>query len=61
MEHTKKCEGCVWFDQCAQEVACEDYSPVSDEESMDMILEEYAQDLTDRYEYYNELIEEQNS
>ena len=61
MENTKKCEGCVWYDQCAQEFACEEYSPLSEEELTDMMIDEYEQDIRDRDEYYKELIEEQNS
>lgn len=61
MKNTKKCENCVWFDTCAQEVACGDYSPVSVEEEEIAQLEEYEDDLRNRHEDYQELIEEQNS
>ena len=61
MKNTKKCENCIWCDQCAQEVACDDYSPVSlEEEEADQIAE-YESDLQDRHEYYQGLVEEQNS
>lgn len=61
MKNTKKCENCIWFDQCAQEVTCDDYYPASvDKAEVDQIAE-YENDLQDRHAYYQELVEEQNS
>lgn len=61
MKNTKKCENCIWFDQCAQGVTCDDYFPVSIEEEEAEQVAEYERDLRDRHEYYQELIGEHNS
>ena len=61
MKFTRKCENCIWVDQCAQEVACEDYCPASQDELEEIQCDEFNSDLKDRHEYYHEQIEEQNS
>lgn len=61
MKNTKKCENCIWFDQCTQEGVCDDYTPVSLEEEEAEQIAEYESYLQDRHEYYQELVEEQNS
>ncbi len=48
------CEGCIWFDQCAEEKACEHFSPADD--SLDLIA--YESDLQMRVEEYDTAVEE---
>lgn len=61
MKNTRKCENCIWFDKCAQEIACDDYCPASYEEEEAELVSEYKNGLQRRHEYYKELVEEQNS
>ena len=61
MNNIKKCEKCIWFDKCANEVVCDDYCPAElNDEEVEQVAE-YENDLRDRFQYYKELIEEQNS
>ena len=61
MIDVKKCQNCIWYDQCGQDVACEDYDPVSPAEDEARVIQEYYDDLRERDEYYKEQIDEQNS
>jgi hypothetical protein len=61
MNNMNKCKNCIWFDQCGQENACEDYTPVSEAEYDDMQAKEYNSDLSLRHDICTKLIEEQNS
>ena len=56
----KYCKNCIWFEQCAQDCACEDYDPISLEESEANEVGEFNADLEERHTLYNEQIEEQN-
>lgn len=57
----KKCEKCIWFDQCGSTTACEDYDPISDDEREAEAVKEYEQDLRYRHELYSKQIKEQDS
>ena len=61
MNNMKKCKNCIWFDQCGQENACEDYTPVSEAEYDAIQAGEYDSDLSLRHNIFMEQIEEQNS
>ena len=56
---SKKCENCIWFDQCHEDEACEYYDPASTEEQEAMQIAEYNADLLMRHELYEEQIAEQ--
>ncbi len=56
----RKCERCIWFDQCGKEKPCEYYEPASEEEA-DMIAKiEYEADLRMRHDLYMEYVKEQD-
>lgn len=57
------CNKCIWSDQCSVEDkensnSCVDYSPYDYNE---IAIAEYEADLKERTEYYQELVDEQNS
>ena len=52
------CESCIWKDKCDCAGVCEDYYSGDDEA---IALREYEQDLQERAEIYQEIIEEQDS
>lgn len=56
----KKCENCIWFDQCHEDEACENYEPASIDEQEAMEIAEYAADLQMRHELYQEQVLELN-
>lgn len=58
---SKKCENCIWFDQCHENEVCDSYEPASLEEQEAMDIEVYEEDLRMRHEYYMEQVEEQDS
>ena len=57
---SKKCENCIWCDQCHEDEVCENYDPASIDEQEAMEIAEYEADLHIRYELYQELIAEQD-
>lgn len=61
MKYTRKCENCIWFDQCHEDEACDSYEPASFEEQEDMEIEAYEKDLRMRHELYTEQVEEQDA
>lgn len=61
MESTRKCEGCIWFDQCGDAEACDMYTPCSSAEDVEVAEEEYARDLDNRHDLYIAHIDEQDS
>ena len=61
MKYMKKCENCIWSEQCGQETACDGYEPASAEEQEKMSVMDYESDLRERHTYYQEQIDEQNS
>ena len=56
----KYCANCYWNDQCACVEVCDDYTPIDKEEEIVMAIEEYIDDLEERHEVYEELLEEQD-
>ena len=58
---SKKCENCIWFDQCHEDEICDSYAPASLEEQEAMDIEVYEEDLRMRHELYMEQVEEQDS
>lgn len=58
---SKKCENCIWFDQCHEDEVCDSYEPASLEEQEAMDIEAYEEDLRMRHEHYMEQVEEQDS
>ena len=58
---SKKCENCIWFDQCHEDEVCDSYEPASFEEQEAMDIEAYEEDLRMRHELYMEQVEEQDS
>ena len=58
---SKKCENCIWFDQCHEDEVCDSYEPASLEEQEAMEFEAYEEDLRMRHELYMEQVEEQDS
>lgn len=60
MTYVRKCEKCIWFDQCHQDAACDDFEPAAIEELEDMEVAEYEADLRMRQECYQEEIDEYN-
>lgn len=53
------CKNCLWFDKCNCAEPCEDFTPFSGEDATAM--REYEQDLEERAQIYQEIIDEQNS
>ena len=60
MSTLKNCKNCIWFDQCHEDEACDNYEPASLEEREDMDSTEYARDLRMRHEMYQEQVVEQD-
>lgn len=59
MEDEKNtCQGCYWEDKCSGTRACEDYTPINDEDS-DIAF--YNNILRENVQEYEELVKEQNS
>ena len=58
---SKKCENCIWFDQCHEDETCDSYEPASLEEQEVIDIEAYEEDLRTRHEFYMEQVEEQDS
>ena len=58
---SKKCENCIWFDQCHEDEVCDSYEPVSLEEQEAMEIEAYEKDLRMRHKLYMEQVKEQDS
>lgn len=58
----KNCKDCYWYDKCEdrcdEEVECDYYEPLNDE---DVTITEYENDLKERAQEYQDLIDEQNS
>lgn len=58
----KNCKDCYWYDQCEdrcdEEAECDYYEPLNDE---DVTITEYENDLKERAQEYQDLIDEQNS
>lgn len=59
MKYTRKCENCIWFDQCHEDEACDNYEPASLEEQEAIDIEAYGEDLHMRHELYMEQVAEQ--
>lgn len=56
----KTCENCYWFGKCEDaSKRCEYYDPVFGSENI--VLREYLNDLKEREEEYQKVIDEQNS
>ena len=53
----KRCENCIWFEQCGCDCACELYESYDDSHD----IEEYSDDLYERACLYIEQIDEQNN
>lgn len=53
------CKNCLWFDKCNCAEPCEDFTPLSGEDAT--AIREYEQDLEERAQVYQEIIDEQNS
>lgn len=60
MEDTRRCEHCIWFDQCREDETCDCYEPASIKEQESTDIAEYLSDVSMRHEYYQEQIVEQN-
>lgn len=60
MSYTKKCENCIWFDQCHEDEVCDDYTPASAEEEEAMEIKAYKEDLRMRHEIYSQQVAEQD-
>lgn len=60
MEQTHKCENCIWFDQCHENEACDNYEPASLEEQETIDTEAYEEDLLMRHELYMEQVSKQD-
>lgn len=58
MEKVKKCIGCVWYDKCPEEEACEDYDPIDEEEMDELRRAEYELELRRRQSAYISVIKE---
>lgn len=58
---SKKCENCIWFDQCHEDEVCDSYEPASLEEQEAMDIDAYEEGLRMRHELYMEQVEEQDS
>ena len=58
---SKKCENCIWFDQCHEDEVCDSYESASLEEQEAMDIEAYEEDLCMRHELYTEQVEDQDS
>lgn len=56
----KKCNNCVWFDQCGCDETCKHYTPAASEECEAVDESEYEMDLRNRYGFYVRQIEEQD-
>lgn len=58
----KNCKDCYWYDKCEdrcdEEVECDYYEPLNNEE---IAIAEYEEDLKMRAQEYQDLIDEQNS
>lgn len=50
----KTCVGCIWADQCGEDEACDDYTPLDEYDSGD----DYLRDLQERKDAYQEIIDE---
>lgn len=59
MKYTRKCENCIWFDQCHEDEACDNYEPASLEEQEAIDIEAYDKDLHMRHALYMEQVAEQ--
>lgn len=59
MGNERKCEDCIWFDQCHEDEVCDCYDPSSNEEQETSLLNTYEADLNMRHELYQEQIDEQ--
>lgn len=56
----KTCNNCMWADKCPDAGRrCEYYDPIIGSENI--VMREYKQDLKERAEDYQEVINEQNS
>jgi hypothetical protein len=57
------CCKCYWNDQCcngcnAEQECCDDFTPLYEEDWDYIIISEYESDLRDRFECYQELLDE---
>lgn len=59
-EYTRKCENCIWFDQCHEGEVCDNYEPISLEEQEVLDIKAYEEDLHIRHELYMKQVEEQD-
>jgi hypothetical protein len=50
------CEGCYWFNQCGQEIICEDFTSISNEFTYDEQI--YQESLDERVNDYYMIITE---
>ena len=54
----RKCENCIWCEQCGCEAICDSYTPLSNEEENEIAAVEYFFDITNRqHEYMSEYYE----
>ena len=60
MKDMRSCEHCIWADQCTGTEVCEHYYDATQSDDIESVAD-YASDLRERYEYYQELISEQDS
>lgn len=55
----RSCKGCIWYDECDHEERCDGYYSQKYEEQL--ARSEYENDLRERVDTYNEIIEEFNN
>lgn len=60
MAYTRKCENCIWVDQCHEDEACDYYEPASLEEQESIDIESYEEDIHMRHRLYMEQTTEQD-
>lgn len=59
MSTIKNCQDCIWFDQCCENEACDNYEGASADEQVSMDVMEYEEDLRVRHNLYQRQIAEQ--
>lgn len=57
----RACEICIWKDQCESCEACSHYYPITNNDGDWSDVDEYESDLAQRFELYQEQIDEQNN
>lgn len=59
IKNTRRCENCIWYDQCGDRGLCDSYESESTEEVVDEV--EYLADLREREGLYAEQVAEQDA